>query len=381
MKTVAIIGGTVHTVSRGTLRGATVLIRGGKIAAAGFRLPIPADAQRLDARGLIITPGFLDCHSHLGLAAEATGDAHMDKNEVSDPVSPHLRAIDGIDPEDEGLADAVGAGITSIIVTPGSEAVIGGQSAAIKTWGRVVDRMILRHPAGIKIAFGENPIQKNLPRQRPPSTRMTVAGMIREALAKARDYMEGNAGPGRNLRLEALQPVLRGEIPLRAHAHAAEDIMTAIRIAEEFNVGLTLEHATAGHKVADEIARRNIPAVIGPSITARVKVELRDRTYDTPRILYEAGVKIALTTDHPIVPISSLRLEAGLAVRAGLPWPAAMRAVTLNAAEIMGVSDRLGSIEPGKDADLVLYDGDPFAISSRPVAVIINGELVAGNRR
>jgi len=375
----AIVGATIHTVSRGTFFHGTILLDAGKIIAAGHNIPIPAEARILDAGGKVITPGLIDCHTHLGIAEEAVGEAHLDKNEVNEPICPHLRAIDAINPEDEGLEDAVGGGITTVIVTPGSENVIGGQSVAIKTFGRIIDTMVIRQPAGIKIAFGENPIKIYSPKERPPSTRMTIAAMVRENLAAASDYARKLPNVDRNLRLEALAKVLSGEIPLRAHAHAAEDIMTAIRIAAEFNLSLTLEHATAGHKVADEIAARNIPAAIGPSITARVKVELKDRTYRTPAILHAAGVKIALITDHPFLPINGLRLEAALAAREGLPTAVALQAITLNAAEIIGIDSRVGSLEPGKDADLAIFDGDPFSIATKVEKVFINGNMVYGH--
>jgi imidazolonepropionase-like amidohydrolase len=236
--------------------------------------------------------------------------------------------------------------------------------------------MVLRHPAGLKIAFGENPIKIHSAKQHPPATRMAIAGMIRENLIAAQEYSRKLPNVDRNLRLEILAKVLSHEIPLRAHAHTAEDIMTAIRIAEEFGVTLTLEHATAGHKIANEIASRNIAAAIGPSITARVKVELKDRTYRTPALLHAAGIKIALITDHPFLPINGLRLEAALAIREGLPAATALRAITLNSAEIIGVSDRVGSIESGKDADLVVFDGDPFTIATKIERVFINGTAI-----
>ncbi len=371
----AIRGGTVYTVSNGTIEGGVILLAAGKIVAVGQHLPVPADADTLDAVGCVVTPGLIDCHTHLGLAEEGVGAAHLDKNEIADPVCPHLRALDAVNPEDEGLEDAVGGGVTAIIATPGSENVIGGQSVAIKTRGRIIDDMVLRQPAGVKIALGENPIKMYGDKERAPSTRMTVAGIIRENLVAAADYAKKPPAE-RNLRLEVLVKVLRGELPMRAHAHAADDIVTALRIADEFGLTLTLEHATAGHKVADAIAARGIPAAIGPSITARVKVELRDRTYRTPAILHAAGVKVALITDHPFLPIGGLRLEAALAVREGLPYAAALRAVTLNPAEIIGVADRVGSIEAGKDADLVIFDGDPFAVATKIRQVFINGEPV-----
>lgn len=375
---IAITGGIVHTIVNGTLPGASILINDGKIIAVGHNIPIPHDARIFTANNKEITPGLIDSHTHLGIAQEGVGQAHIDKNEVNDPVCPHLRAIDGINPEDQGLVDARCGGITTIVVTPGSENVIGGQSVAIKTVGTVIDKMILRHPAGIKMAFGENPIQTYLAKDRPPSTRMTIAGMIRENLISAQYYMkkfkEGKVE--RNLRLEALQLALEGQIPVRAHAHAADDIMTAIRIADEFGLMLTIEHATAGHKVAEELAKRSIPAIIGPSITARVKVELKDRTYTTPALLHKAGVKVALMTDHPFLPINSLRLEAALAIKEGFPRQKALEAITLTAAEIIGISGRVGSLAPGKDADIVIFDGDPFSIETKIDSVLLDGNLV-----
>lgn len=379
----AIVGGTVYTAEESLDYGTSILIEDGKIVAVGSNLPIPSEATIFNVSGKFITPGLIDCHTHLGIAEEAIGKAHLDKNEVNSPVCPHLRAIDGINPEDTGFLDAVNAGITSVIVTPGSENVIGGQSVALKTVGNTVDGMTLRNPAGMKIAFGENPIQMYLAKDRAPSTRMTIAGMIREQLVAAENYAKKQqAGQvDRDLRMEALLRVLNREIPFRAHAHAAEDIMTAIRIADEFNVMLTIEHATSGHKIAEELAKRNIPAVIGPSITARVKVELKDRTYCTPMLLYQAGVKIALITDHPFLPIGALRLEAALAIKEGLPSDMALKAITLHAAEIAGISDRVGSIKAGKDADLVIYDGDPFDIQTKIEQVIFEGHFIYDQQR
>ncbi|SHJ86081.1 amidohydrolase [Propionispora hippei] len=377
----AILGGTVYTVSGDIVPNACLLIDQGKFLAVGSRLAIPHDALCLNATNKVIIPGLIDCHTHLGIAEEAVGTAHIDKNEVNQPVCPHLRALDGINPEDRGLEDAYTSGTTTIIVTPGSENVIGGQSIAIKTYGKVIDHMIMRQPAGMKMAFGENPIQMYMKKDRAPSTRMTIAAMIRENLIAALNYEKDLAKGkvGRDLKMEALLMLLHGEIPLRAHAHAADDIMTAIRIADEFGLKLTIEHATSAHKIAEELARRSIAATVGPSITARVKVELKDRTYRTPAILHQAGVKIALITDHPFLPVSSLRLEAALAIREGLPEAVALRAITLSAAEIIGVSDRVGSIEPGKDADLVILDGPPFAVSTKVEHVFINGIEVSNN--
>lgn len=379
----AIVGATVYTAEENFSKETTLLISNGTFTAVGPGLPIPSDATIINASGKYITPGLVDCHTHLGIAQEAIGAAHLDKNEVNSPICPHLRAIDGINPEDTGFLDAVNAGITSVIVTPGSENVIGGQSVALKTVGNVVDHMVLRNPSGVKIALGENPIQMYLTKGRAPSTRMTIAAMIREQLIAAQEYAKkAQAGQvDRNLQMEVLVKVLNREIPFRAHAHAAEDIMTAIRIADEFNVLLTIEHATSGHKIADELAKRSIPAAIGPSISARVKVELKDRTYCTPMLLHQAGVKIALITDHPFLPIGALRLEAALAIKEGLARDIALKAITIHAAEIAGISDRVGSIKIGKDADLVIYDADPFDIQTKIEQVIVDGHFIYDQQR
>lgn len=373
----AIVGGTVYTASD-IIKDGIVLIDQGKVLAVAAHIAIPYEAEVIYAQQKIITPGFIDCHTHLGLAEEAAGDARLDKNEVNDPVCPHLRAIDAINPADPGLADAYSAGTTAVIATPGSENVIGGQSVAIKTYGQVLDHMILRHPAGLKIALGENPIRMHMAKQQLPSTRMGIAGIIRENFIKALEYQKKltTQDMPRDLRLEALCMVLDKKIPLRAHAHAADDIMTAIRIADEFDVKLTIEHATAAHTIAPELASRSIPAIVGPSITARVKVELKERTYKTPVLLHQAGVKIALASDHPFLPAGSLRLEAALAMREGLPREQALKAITLHAAEIAGIDDRVGSLSPGKDGDVVIFSDDPFAISSRVELVLINGKVV-----
>lgn len=387
----ALQGGKIYTVTQGIIEGGTVLVDGSQIIQVGKDIPIPQGTWIYDTEEQVVAPGFIDCHTHLGIAVEGTGSYGNDKNEANWPLGSHLRALDGINPEDAGLCDARSGGITAVMATPGSENVIGGLSVAIKTAGSVVDQMILRHPAGLKVAFGENPKLKAMQQQSGyPSTRMGIAALLREQFVHAQNYLlrrEYNSSDmqapwERNLQLEALVGVLKGEYPMRAHAHAAEDIMTAIRIAEEFNLQLILEHATEGHKIAGELAKRKIPCSIGPTITARVKVELRDRRYETAAILQQAGVKIALVTDHPIQPVNTLRMEVAMAISHGLSEEAAWRAITIDAAEIMGVSQRIGSIEPGKDADLVVWSGHPFDISVKPMKVFINGQLEyeGGNR-
>lgn len=381
----AIVNGEVWTVARGKIKGGTVLIDQGKIVAVGERVPLPEGTEVYEAGGRIVTPGIVDAHTHLGISEEGIGFEGADYNERTDPVTPHLRALDGINPEEMGLADAVEGGVTACTVAPGSANVVGGQVVALKTRGTVVDRMVLRQPAGVKVAFGENPKRVYYEQKKSPVTRMATAGLLRKALNDARNYSEkrgatSNAAengerPGVDLGLEVLVGVLERRYPLRAHAHRADDILTAIRVAEEFDVDLVIEHATEGHKIASELAKRGIPAAVGPLLTSRSKYELRERSLATPRVLHEAGVKFALITDHPVVPIQFLPLCAGLAVREGLPEEAAFRAITLSAAEIMGVADRIGSLEAGKDADLVVWSGDPLEVRSHPVSVWCDGEV------
>lgn len=380
----AIVNGNLWTVTRGRIKGGTVLFDRGKLVAVGERVPLPDGTEVFDAQGRIVTPGIIDAHTHLGISEEGIGFEGADYNEKSEPLTPHLRALDGINPEEIGLADALAGGVTACTVAPGSANVLGGQMVAIKTRGTVIDRMVLRQPAGLKAAFGENPKRVYHEQKKSPQTRMGTAGLLRKALLEARTYAEkrrpggGEASgppPDRDLGLEAVAGVLERRYPLRAHAHRADDIMTAIRVAEEFGIDLVIEHATEGHKVASELAARGIPVVVGPLLASRSKYELRDRSLETPRLLYEAGVRFALMTDHPVVPVQYLPLCAGLAVREGLPEEAALRAITLSAAEIMGVADRLGSLEPGKDADLVVWSGHPLEVRSRPVAVWCDGEV------
>ena len=359
---------------------ATVLASGGKISAVGPDLPVPEGAVVIDGRGRILTPGFIDAHTHAGIHEEGLGPDGSDGNEVTDPVTPHLRAIDGINPEDVGLADAARGGITAMFVTPGSANVIGGQGAVIKTAGsRTVEGLLVRAPAGLKAATGENPKRVYGQKGKQPATRMGIAALLRETLTRARHYQEKPAEDREpDLKLEAVGLVLSGEIPLRIHCHRADDITTALRVAAEFGIPVVIDHCTEGHKVAAQLAAAGVPAVVGPTITSRSKVELRDRSLETPAVLASCGVRFALCTDHPVVPAYLLPVEGALAIRAGLDPDEALRAVTVNAATICGVADRLGSIEVGRDADLVLWSGDPFDVRHhRPVLTVIDGRVVA----
>lgn len=381
---IAISGGRVLTMAGKNFETGTVLIENGKISGVveGFREPSGWDI--IDARGMVVMPGLVDAHCHVGIVEEIYRQEGDDGNEATDPVTPHLRAIDAINPEDLGFQDALSGGVTTVVSGPGSANVIGGEMVAMKTWGMGLDQMILKAPVGLKASLGENPKRNYGGQKKAPMTRMASAAILREALVKAQDYLRKVAGsvpgskdvPDRDLKMESLSKVLRGEIPLRVHAHRADDIMTALRIAGEFNIRLVVEHCTEGHKVAGELARSGVKAVIGPVIGNRAKVELKGISLETARALADAGVEFAVMTDHPVVPIQYLGISAGLTVRGGLDEEKALRVVTVDAAKILGLDHRIGSLEPGKDADVVIMDGHPFDVRSRIIKVLISGQIV-----
>jgi imidazolonepropionase-like amidohydrolase len=385
----AIISGTLHTITQGTIEGGTLLIDDeGRFAAVGADVAVPEDAEVIDAEGGHVFPGFVDAHTHLGIWEEGVGRAFWDGNEASDPITPHVRALDAINPRDPGLADARGAGVTTVCITPGSANAICGQAVVVKAAGEVTDRMVMRQPAGLKMALGENPKSVYKPRDKMPSTRMGTAALIRDALVRAQSYLEKQARaaddpeqepPDEDLQLESLALALRREIPVRIHAHRADDILTALRLGEEFGLEVTVEHCTEGHKVAAELAQAGVPALVGPSLSSRSKVELRELSFATAAELARAGVTVAIISDHPFVPIQYLPLCGGLAVREGLDADTALRALTLTPAEILAVADRVGSLEVGKDADLALYRGHPFYdVQARCIMTFINGQIVHG---
>ena len=353
-----------------------ILIRDGKIAAVGPNLPAEGE-EVYDATGLSAYPGFVEAHCHIGLDGYGIGYEGADYNEHSDPVVPQLRAIDGIEPTDPTFAMAARAGVTTVCTGPGSANVLGGTFVAIKTVGDRVDDMIVRDNVAMKCAFGENP--KRCYKEKGISTRMSTAAKLREALLKARQYKEKkDAGKdvAFDMKSEALLPVLEGKMPLKAHAHQANDLFTAIRITKEFGVRLTLEHCTEGHQVAEKLAAEGYPMAVGPSLTHATKFELRNKTFATPGILAKAGGHVCIITDSPVIPQHYLPLCAGLAIQSGMDRHDALRAITLNAAEHIGIADRVGSIEAGKDADIVLARGDVFDVSGQVVQVFIDGKKV-----
>ena len=383
--TLAIVGGRVVPVAGPPFEDGVVLISDGRIEAVGRDLRVPEAAERVDAAGKVVLPGLVDAHTHLGVHEEAEGWAGQDTNEMTDPVTPHVRALDAINPADLAFADAVAGGVLTVNVNPGSGNPIGGQAAAVRSAGRTVDEMLLRAPSGLKSALGENPKRVYGDRKQLPSTRLGTAAVIRDALVKARNYLDkldrGDDGepPERDLRWEALGLVLSGEIPWRQHCHRADDIATALRLADEFGYRLVIDHGTEAVLLADRLAERGVPVLIGPLLTSRSKVELRNRSLVNPGRLAAAGVELGIITDHPVVPIHLLAVQAALAVREGLDPAAALRAVTLTPARVLGLDDRLGSLEPGKHATLCVWSGDPLDARSRVETAWIEGRQVFGS--
>jgi imidazolonepropionase-like amidohydrolase len=382
---VAITGGYVVPVDGEPVDGGTVLIRDGKIAAVGAPadVDLPDGVDEVDASGCWVLPGFIESHAHVGVHEDGEAWAGNDTNEMTDPNGARFRALDGINPADLGFIDALSGGVTSSVIKPGSGNPIGGQTIAVKNWGRTVDEMVFREAVSVKSALGENPKRVYGEKGKTPATRLGVAAVLREAFVNAQNYKAkrgDKADKGepfdRDLTLETLVRVLDGELLWDQHTHRADDIATAIRISEEFGYQLVVNHGTEGHLVADLLAEKNIPVIFGPMFTSRVKVELRNRTMRAAGIMAKAGVKIAITTDHPVVPIHFLVHQATLAVKEGLDRATALRALTVNPAEILRLDDRVGSLKPGLDADVVIWSGDPLDVMSRALRVFINGKDV-----
>lgn len=339
----------------------------------------PEDGEEvLDARGGWILPGLVEAHCHIGIQEEKKGMEGNDCNETVNPITPWLRAIDAINPMDAAFQDAVRVGITCVQAGPGSSNVVGGQFAVMKTFGRCMDKMVVKAPSAMKIAFGENPKVNYSEQNQSPSTRMAIAGMLRQELYEAKKYWEQRRQKNDQIDFtkECWMPVFEGKIPLKAHVHRADDIFTAIRIAKEFGLHMTLDHCSEGHLIAEELAEAGYPAIVGPDLTSRNKIEVQNAAFKTVGILHQAGVPVAITTDHPVSLIQTLPLCAGLAVKAGLPFMAGLRAVTIEAARIAGVSERLGSLEPGKDADISIFTRNPMEIMTETLYTIIDGKVV-----
>ena len=381
--TTLIRGGLIHdAVHRGAYI-ADILLAGGKIAGIGTDLTAPANAEIFDADGLDVYPGFVDAHTHIGLDGYGIGYEGCDYNEMNDIWTPQLRAIDGINPRDPSLVIARKAGVTCVCTGPGSANVLGGTFLAMKTVGDRIDNMIVKDPVAMKCAFGENP--KRCYRDKCDSTRMSTAAFLRGALMQAKDYgarkqaANGDVAkmPAYNQKLEALLPVLAGEIPLKAHAHQANDIFTALRIAHEFGLRITLEHVTEGHLIVDELAKeKDVPMAVGPSLTHASKFELQNKSWATPGVLAKAGCHVSIITDNSVIPQQYLPLCAGMAVKAGMDEFDALKAITINPAEHIGVADHVGSLEVGKDADVVITNGCPFEVMTETRAVFIDGNRV-----
>lgn len=386
MKDILIRNAHVLPMEGAAYENGYVLVRSGKIAAVGdmSNLPVNLEAEEIDAEGGWVMPGLIDIHSHLGLYEDGLGFEGADGNEDTDPVTPHLRVIDGINPMERAFRESLEAGVTAVVVSPGSANPIGGQLAAIKTWGRRIDDMVIAEPVGIKFAFGENPKSVYHDKEETPVTRMATAALIRENLRKAQEYHDRKRKaleneeedlPDFDAKLESLELLITGKLPAHIHAHRADDIFTALRICKEFGVKPILVHGTEGHLVADLLAEEGVPVVSGPYMTDRSKPELQNLTEAAPGLLKAAGVPAAITTDHPEIPVKFLRLAAGVAVQAGMDEMDALRAITIDAAKIAGLDHRIGSLVPGKDADVVVLSGYPFDFRSRVQAVLSSGAI------
>ena len=353
----------------------------GKIAAVAEKLEVSENAVVIDAGGRLVTPGCVDAHCHIGLDNEGMGWEGHDYNEIVDPVTPQMRAIDSINPQDEAFGLALKGGVTSACTGPGSANVVGGIFAAIKLAGKRVDKMIIKNPVAMKCAFGENPKRcYGQGMKKSPMTRMATASLLRELLFKTIRYVqdkENGKNPPFDMKLEAMIPVIKGDIPLKAHAHRADDILTAVRIAREFDVKITLDHCTDGALIADELAQEGLPAFVGPSLGGKSKIELRNKSFTTPAVLHEAGVPISIITDAPVIPEQYLPMCAGLAVDAGLDVEEAWKAITINPAVQTGIGDRVGSLEPGKDGDVVIWTADPMTtVGAESYMTIVDGKIV-----
>lgn len=382
----AIIHGKIKTMEGPDHEDGFVQIENGRIVAVGEMgacdPEILKDRERvqvLDAKGNLVMPGIIEAHCHMGITEEKKGMEGDDCNENVNPVTPWLRAVDAINPMDAAFNDAVKAGITSAMIGPGSANVVGGQFAFLKTHGRCIDDMIVKAPAAMKVAFGENPKVNYAGQNTSPATRMAIAAILREELFKARAYQQKkkeDPDMDPDFRYECWLPVLNREIPLKAHAHRADDILTAVRIAREFGLRMTLDHCSEGHLIAEELQKAGFPAIVGPDMASRNKIEVKNMAFKTAGILSRQGILTAITTDHPVSMIQFLPICAGLAVKEGMPPEEGLRAITINAARICGVDSRVGSLAAGKDGDVVIFDGNPMEVFTRTLCTIIDGKII-----
>lgn len=382
---ILIKNGRILTMTGATLDSGSLLIKDGKIFKIGKE--IEADPNELteiiDASDCWVMPGLIESHCHIGITEEKKGLEGDDCNEMKDPMTPYIRGLDAINPMDSAFHNAISSGITSMMIGPGSSNVVGGQFAFIKADGRCIDDMVVLEPAAMKVAFGENPKGNYNELGMIPTTRMTIAAMLREELFNARQYLKNREDAEKNgeksevdFKAECWVPVLKKQIPLKAHVHRADDILSAIRIAKEFDLDMTLDHCTEGHLIAKEIKASGFPAIIGPTIASRNKIEVQNMDFKTAGILHKEGIKVSICTDHPVSRIQYLPICAGFAAKEGLGIEEGLKAITINPAEICKVSHRVGSLEIGKDADIAIFSGNPMEVFTKCLFTIINGEVV-----